>query len=105
MKAFYNQEPGAISYMQLPDGRADVWLRKNIIETTDEEGNAIWQADEVYFRTDQDQESIMEAFETLFANGGETKTSEAPASQPTIEDRLDAVEAAIMELAEVMIDG
>lgn len=105
MKAIYNQKPDTISYMKLPNGRADVWLRKNIAEITDEEGNAAWEADEVYFRTNLDKESIMAAFDELFPNGGEIGGHNEPVCIPTVEDRLDAIEAAILELAEVMANG
>ena len=106
MKAYYNQEPETVSYMPLPDGRADVWLRKNIAETTDEEGRPVWEADEVYFRTNLDQGSILAEFDELFLNGGETGSDEEPVGKPTVEDRLDAIEAAFMEFVEeVMANG
>lgn len=105
MKATYNQKPDTISYMKLPNGKADVWLRKNIAETTDEDGNTTWEADEVYFRTNLDQGSILAEFDELFLNGGETGSDEEPVGKPTVEDRLDAIEAAILELAEVMMEN
>lgn len=105
MKTVYNMKPDTIQYMPLPDGQADVWLRKNIEETRDEEKNTVWEADEVYFRTSLDKESIAAAFEAMFLNGGETKINEETTNQPTVEERLDAIEAAIMEIAEVMANG
>lgn len=69
MKATYNMEPEAVLYMPLPNGKADVWLRKNIQETTEDEAT-VWTADEVYFRTSLDKESIEANFETLYENGG-----------------------------------
>lgn len=105
MKAYYNQEPETVSYMKLPNGKADVWLRKNIAETTDEEGRPVWEADEVYFRTGQDQGSIEAAFDELFANDGEEKNEE-PENKPSIEERMDAIETAFMEFVEeVMANG
>lgn len=53
----YDHEPLQVKYMPLPDGQADVWIRADIQQVTDEEGTR-WTAEEVYFRTRQTQEEI-----------------------------------------------
>lgn len=66
MTTYYDQKPQAIKYNLRPDGRADVWLRKNIKEVEVqalEEGAAPstnWQAEEEYFETDKALNTIME---------------------------------------------
>lgn len=110
MKSYYNKEPEPLQYMPLPDGKADVWIRKNIREaemTGEEAGEGIigaaWEADEVYFRTSLDKENILARMDELYENGGEpipVKPKEA-----TTEERLDAIEDAISELAEVIANG
>ena len=99
--AIYMTEPEVITYMQLPTGEADVWLRKNIeqedfsgmtvaeLKAYAEENNmelsattkaAIiteltaktgWTCDEVYLRTSLSYEEIEENFDTIFENEGE----------------------------------
>ena len=39
-----------VLYAQNSDGMCDVWVRRNMEQVTDEEGNESFQADEVFFR-------------------------------------------------------
>ena len=97
--------PEAIQYMPLPDGYADVWLRQNIEEYTDSEGGAGWQADEVYFRTALTLEEVTEQFDVLFEEAPtltETEDDGIVVTLPGTQDRLDAIEEAIAELAELI---
>lgn len=55
-----------ITYMALPDGNADVWLHKNIEQVTDDEGNEMWEADEVYLRTALTKSEVSSSFSKIF---------------------------------------
>lgn len=53
----FDEKPDAILYVSLPDGKADIWIRRNIREFAAEEdsdGERItiekWAADEAYMR-------------------------------------------------------
>lgn len=97
MKATYNMEPEAVLYMPLPNGKADVWLRKNIQETMEDE-TTVWAADEVYFRTGLDRESIEANFETLYGNGGD----EAGCGT-SIDQQITDLQIALCEVYELLI--
>lgn len=71
IKGIYDTEPEQITYNPLSNGQADVWLRKNIQETTNEDNVTLWIADEVYFCTGMDEQYIIDNFETLYENGGD----------------------------------
>ena len=100
--AYYTTEPATITYMSLPDGTyADVWLRQNIEETKDEEGNTQYECDEVYFRTSLSEDEITENFDTIFENGGTTvdeDTGEESVNNPTLAERVTALEEAVSAL-------
>ena len=97
MKVQFSDKPSAIMYMALPDGGADVWLRKNITQVTIEGPNAepsqIYEADEVYFRTNESLNYVEENFEKLF-NGN---IPIPPVPEITLEERVAATEAALLE--------
>ena len=110
---YYSEQPEAIQYMPLPDSSyADVWLRTNIEETTTTEATedgeteqTLWQADEVYFRTTLSLDEVTEQFEVLFEEAPtltETEDDGVVVSVPGTQDRLDAIEEAIAELAELI---
>ena len=110
---YSNTQPEAIQYMPLPDSSyADVWLRTNIKETTTtevtEDGETeqtLWQADEVYFRTTLSLEEVTAQFDALFEEAPsltETEEDSVVVSVPGTQDRLDAIEEAIAELAELI---
>ncbi|MCD7784563.1 MAG: hypothetical protein LUH18_03130 [Oscillospiraceae bacterium] len=90
--------------MPLPDSElADVWLRKNIAEVKGEqdgESGTQYEADEVYFRTSLSEEDVAESFDELFENGGTTideDTGEESVSNPTLAERVEALEEAFIE--------
>lgn len=64
-RVFYDKQPTPIQYMPLPDGSADVWLRKNITaaEDSDEWG---WCADETYIHTGMSLDEVAANFDQLF---------------------------------------
>lgn len=103
MKAYYNNKPEELQYMPLPSGKADVWIRRNIRKPTEGEtaegiSGAAWEADEVYFRTSLDEESIRGRMDELYENNGEIFPVEP--KKVSVEERLDAVEAAVSALLE-----
>ena len=102
MTAIYYTEPNTIDYMELPDGRADVWLRKDITETVDGEENTCWECEEVSFRTNLTQEEIEENFDEIFENGApivDEETQEEVADGITLAERVEALEEAVLYLA------
>lgn len=84
-EVYYCEQPEPILYMPLPDGGADVWIRKNIEAATDND-EWIWRADEVYLRTDMTLEKVTENFEDLFRALAEEVEKPAP------EERITALE-------------
>lgn len=67
--AEFNKRPLAIEYVALPDGQADVWLRRNIAEavhkTEDVEEN-IFVAEEAYMRDAVSKDEIEQNFDKWF---------------------------------------
>lgn len=94
LKAKYNQQPTAITYMSLPNGEADVWLRKNIheVEEPTEEGHTqtFWECNEVYFRTKLTETEVTDNFEDLYLKYSHP--------EPTLTERVDALEEVVLEL-------
>lgn len=84
-----------VDYYSLPNGHADVFLRKNRRAETDEEGNSIHVADEVYFQIIQTvtKEQIESDFEYFWQDAEKTL-----AEPPTQEERLKALESAMLEM-------
>lgn len=87
--------------LKIDDGAvSSVWLRKNIEKDTADNGAdgtpcEFWTADEVFFQCPyMTDEEIERDFDALWsAHSGE---------EPTISDRLDAVESALMELGDMV---
>lgn len=75
-----------------------VWLRKNITETTADDGTPIFEADEVYYFTTGPvtRDQIRGSFDSIWT------ANVAPA--PTEEDSIAAILAALAELGD-MIGG
>lgn len=82
--AYYDHKPETLKYMTLPDGQADVWIRHDIRQLTDEEGTR-WTADEVYFRTRQTQEEISANAATIFF----TKSGIAEKLTAVVQEHMD----------------
>lgn len=97
MKVQFTNEPSAVMYMALPDGGADVWLRKNIekatVEKDGEEPYEMYEADEVYLHTNESESYVNAHFEELF--NGSIPTPNVP--EITLEERVVALEAAMLE--------
>ena len=101
MKAIYYEEPGTLRYMPLPDGQADVWLRREIAAVSDEDGRTCWECEEVHARVRMTEEAVL-------AHADEIWTGQAP-EPPTTEERVSEVEEgyamvmdALAELSEVV---
>ena len=94
--------PERVTIEPSPGGGAHVWLRRNIAESVaDTEGATmpIWDADEVYlWRAEAPTIADVEAdFAALWAAGAQDVATDA--------DRLADVEAALAELAELVVGG
>lgn len=94
LKAKYNQQPTAITYMGLPSREADVWLRKNIheVEEPTEEGHiqTFWECNEVYFRTELTEAEVTDNFDDLYLKFSHL--------EPTLAERVNALEEVVLEL-------
>lgn len=100
MKVFYTDEPDRLKVCPLPDRTTDAWLRKNIHQEETQGGEAaetVWAADEVYINTRMDAAAIDENFDAIF----ESESADPPAEYTTAE-RLDAIEAVIIDLLGVI---
>lgn len=90
--------PSMLEYMQLENGEADVFMRKNITQEnkTDERGinstSYIYQ--EVQFRTNLSKSYIENNFDDIFR--------QYSGNIPTIEERINALENAIAEIGELL---
>lgn len=105
MKVYYDSKPDAILYQPLPDGTANVYLRKNITQAErstfnqdQEEKQTVWTADEKNIQTELSKEDVEANFDQLFL------TADFPA--PTLEERMAVLESAIAEVtSEVTSNG
>ena len=61
----YDSKPKTVQYMKLPNGQADVWLRRNIQQEESDEG-VFWSADEKYIRTGLTLDEVNAQFDALF---------------------------------------
>ena len=61
----YDSKPETVQYMNLPNGQADVWLRRNIQQEESDEG-VFWSADEKYIRTGLTLDDVNAQFDALF---------------------------------------
>ena len=94
-------EPDEITYMPIDDGLADVWIRKAIHEEevhTEEYEGIMWFWRETYVRTDKSYEDISAHKNEYFFNPPEY----VPYTPPTIDERVQMNEDAIIELAELI---
>ena len=97
MKVYYDSKPDAILYQPLPDGTANVYLRKNIEQAErstfnqgQEETQTVWTADEKNVKTKLSKEDVEANFDPLFL------TANFP--EPTLEERMAVLESAIAEV-------
>lgn len=83
-----------VDYYPLPSGYADVFLHRNETTQTDEEGNIIYVAEEVYFQIDRlvTKEQIEVNFDSMWNN------AENPVREPTLEERTRVLEDVVLIL-------
>lgn len=72
----YDSKPEAVLYMKLPNGLADVWLRRNV-QQEESEDCVSWSADEKYIRTGLTLDEVNEQFDALFDAEPEKVLTEA----------------------------
>ena len=89
-----NERPVSMSYEKLPNGQAFVMIRKNIRSEsrTCEDGGeqTVYVYDEVQFNTSKDEAYVASHADDLYRM--------MSGSIPTIEERLNALEKAIIEI-------
>ena len=89
-----NERPVSMSYERLPNGQAFVMIRKNIRSKnrTNEDGSeqTVYVYDEVQFNTSKDEGYVSSHADDLYRM--------MSGSMPTIEERLNALEKAIVEI-------
>lgn len=97
MKVYYDSKPDAILYQPLPDGTANVYLRKNIEQAErstfnegKEEKMTVWTADEKQVVTTMTKDEVTANLDSLFLS--------ADIPTPTLKERVIALERAIMEV-------
>lgn len=109
-KITYSERPEAIIYCALPDGEADIWLRRGIAETTqtDEEGNVTpaYEAEEAFMRTTAEEAEVAKNFDIFFDYAAKWDPSEWQRRQhePTSAERIAALEKQNNELAAAIVD-
>jgi hypothetical protein len=95
----YSSKPhNKVDYFPLPNGFADVFLHKNQMTETDEEGNIQYVAEEVYFQIEQSvsKETIEENFDYMWQDAERDKVE--PAKLDIIQQKLDQQDAVIEEI-------
>lgn len=114
----YLSQPEVVEVFPVKGG-TDIIMRKNITKTIKEpdtegcERYTVWECDEVQLRhkgdvTRNEVEQKFEYWWTLGEGGTEEDATDQEAEaegKPTIAERLDALEGAVMELAEVLVNG
>jgi hypothetical protein len=98
MKESYLLKPPEVEVFRVHNG-TDIILRRNIEEKKNEE-ETCWECEEKQIRCKGTVEK--EDVENNFEHWWNLDKKE---TEPTVADRLDAIEEAIMELAEVMANG
>lgn len=91
--AYFTTKPNKILFESHSEGNK-VWLRNNIKKCTNEDGDVFYSSDEVYFETGETLDNITKNFNQYFSYG---TTWEKP-KEPTIEERLSAIEEATLYL-------
>lgn len=82
--------------MALPTGEADLWLRKNIVQITDPETNAVgYEANEAYMRTNATEDEVAADFEGFYETAAAWQPPQPEKKPRTPEERIEALEKAI----------
>lgn len=107
----FNERPAELLYAALPDGKADVWIRRNIREFAAEEdadGETVtvtsWAAEEAYMRTKLTREEIEADLDGAFAIAGAWRQGDDEEACPTDDERISLLEAENRELFRQLTD-
>ncbi|MBR5949724.1 MAG: hypothetical protein IKZ82_13925 [Clostridia bacterium] len=103
--AVFNEKPEAIAYMPLADGKADIWLRKNIHEYALEEGEdgdtvivTKWSADEAYMREKTTRSAIEADFDGAFSRASVWQQGNDVQNPLSVDERIALLEKENAEL-------
>lgn len=88
-----------MSYMPIPGGMADVWVRRDIAESVDQDGGACWTCDERYVRTSKTLDECESDPEALWDEACQSATG---SDTPTESERISALEDAAAELGAIV---
>lgn len=107
----FDERPEEITYAPLPDGKADVWIRRNVREFAaeeSEEGEAItvtkWAAEEAYMRTNAPLSAIEADLEGAFNRALAWKSGDDAQKPTSSEERLLLLEKENAELFRQLTD-
>lgn len=97
-------EPVAIEYINLPDGKNDIWLRKNITKTTrtnvvienSKDETTVFTAEEAYMRGTVEKDEIEANFDKWFEIAKEWQLQQNNDKINT-EKRIEAIEQILMK--------
>lgn len=72
----YDSKPETVQYMKLPNGLADVWLRRNI-QQEECDDCVFWSAEEKYIRSGLTFDEVNAQFDALFDAEPETPLTDS----------------------------
>lgn len=107
-RVLFNERPDEIAYSPLPDGKADVWIRRNIREFAVEEDESEticvikWTADEAYMRSKVSRAEIESDLDDAFEKAAAWTNEEA--AFPSTEERIGLLERENDELFRQLTD-
>ena len=107
----FNEMPETVVFTPLPNGKADIWIRRNIREFAAEEdadGENLtvtkWAADEAYMRADTTLEAIEADSEAAFARAAAWKMGDDEEKQLSDGERIALLERENAELFRQLTD-
>lgn len=83
----YGERPVELEYMKLPDGKADVYLRKNIQAVEDG-----WAADEAYMRCNYTYNDVETNFDRIFDEAAAWKQGDDEPKPTNLLERVEELE-------------
>ena len=108
---FFNERPIELLYAALPDGKADVWIRRNIREFAadeDADGETVtvtsWVADEAYMRTKLSREEVEANIDGAFGIASAWQQGDDEEAYPTDDERISTLESENKELFRQLTD-
>ena len=96
----YDSKPETVQYMKLPNGQADVWLRRNIQQEESDEG-VFWSADEKYIRTGLTLDEVNAQFDALFDAEPETPLTDSERITQ-LEQQNEMLTECLLEMSEIV---